>query len=426
MVLGTSVADWANTSSGRGGRPLRVLTFSSLFPNAQQPLHGLFVKERIRALAHLCEVRVLAPVPWAPSWRWLGERYYRYSQVAWEELQDSLAVGHPRFFVIPKICKAIDGLFMAVCCLRPVRALRRAFPFDLIDAHWAYPDGVAAAILAHILRLPLAITVRGDDINVFPQGFWRRQLIRWALRKADLVIALSQELRQGVEALAVPRAKITVIPNGVDLGRFYPVDRQLARRRLGLPQDGRILLSVGRLHLSKGYPILVEALARLQGQFPDLSVVIVGGDDAEANARPLIQAMAAQHRLSDRVHLVGAQPPTALVDWYGAADMFCLPTSREGSANVLLEALACGLPCITTPVGGNPEVIVGPDVGALVPPEAHAMAEAIAAGLSRDWDRERIAAHARTRTWRVVAEECEQHLARLVRTPVERPVERKV
>lgn len=393
---------------------LKILTFTEAFPNREQPLHGLFVRERVRAIGRLCDLRVMAPVPWAPSVRWLGDRYYRYSQVPWGECQEGLAVTHPRFFRLPKLLKAADGLFMAVSSLAPVIALRRTFPFDVLDAHWAYPDGVAAAIIGRVFRVPLALTVRGDDINVFPQYSLRRPWIRWALKTADLVIALSEELRSRVERLGVPSPRVVVIPNGVDPDRFRPVDRLVARRRLGLPEDGEIVLSVGRLHTSKGHPLLVEALARLQSRFPSLRLVIVGERDHEADAIPIVSTLAAQHGISARVQLVGAQPPAALPDWYGAADLFCLPTSREGSANVLLEALSCGLACITTPVGGNPGIISSDDLGFLVSPEPAALTEAIAEGLCRKWDRERIAASARARTWTVVAEECHHHLAQLV------------
>jgi len=194
---------------------LRVLTFTSLFPNRQQLFHGLFVQERIKALARLCDLRVIAPVPWTPPVHSLGERYYRYTQVAQEEHRDGLVIRHPRYVVIPKVFKTIDGLLMAASSLTPLRALRRTFPFDVIDAHWAYPDGVAAAILAKLFGVPFAITVRGDDINIIPKKFWRRQFIRWSLRRANLVIALSKELKRKVEALAVSPAKIVVIPNGV-------------------------------------------------------------------------------------------------------------------------------------------------------------------------------------------------------------------
>src|SRR5207247_5441343 len=123
------------------------------------------------------------------------------------------------------------------------------------------------------------------------------------------------------------------------------------RRRLALAPEARLVLSVGRLHLSKGYHILVEALARLKTDFPDLRVAIVGEPDHEADVRPLIQRIAASHGIAGRVMLLGPKNPDVLADWYCAADLFCLPTSREGSANVLLEALVCGLPCIRTQVG---------------------------------------------------------------------------
>lgn len=394
---------------------LRVATFTSLFPSAQQPLHGTFVWERIKALARLCDVRVIAPVPWAPPVRWLGERYYRYSQIAREELQDGTRVRHPRFLVIPKVLKALDGLLMGACCFASLSQERRTFQFDVIDAHWAYPDGFAAALLSRTLKIPLAITVRGDDINIFAKQFWRGRSIRWALRQASVVIALSDDLGQELQALGVPRSKIALIPNGVDTQRFYPIDRRVARERLGLPASGRILLSVGRLHTSKGFHIVVEALGKLHTEFPDLKLAIIGGPDAEADSRPAIHAAAARYGISDKVLMIGPQPQKSLVDWYNAADLFCLPTAREGSANVLLEAMACGLPCLTTAVGGNPEIVSTPKVGVLIRPEAEAFRKAIAASLEKQWDRDAILAHIRTRTWSTVAERCHSHLRTLKR-----------
>jgi teichuronic acid biosynthesis glycosyltransferase TuaC len=390
-----------------------VLTFTTIFPNSQLPLHGLFVRERVRALARLCDLRVMAPVPWVPRARWLPERYYRHSLVVREELQGSPPVTHPRFVVFPKVLKSSDGWLLAASCLLPMVALRRRFSFDVIDAHWACPDGVAAVLLARHFGIPVSVTVRGDDINVFARQSGRRQAIRWALRQADLVITLSQDLKAGVQELGVPSSRIVVIPNGIDTTRFRRVSRAGARQRLGLEEDGRVLLSVGRLHTSKSYPVLVEALRLLAEEFPDLSLIIVGGPDSESDATPAISAAARGLSIADRVRLVGTQTPDQLVDWYNAADLFCLSTSREGSANVLLEAVACGLPCVTTPVGGNAEAISGPDVGFLVPPEPPRFAAAIRAALTRAWDREAIAERARQRTWHVVADECCVQLARI-------------
>jgi glycosyltransferase involved in cell wall biosynthesis len=347
----------------------------------------------------------------------LGERYYRYSLVPSRENQCSTPVDHPRFSAIPKLCKAADAPLLAAGSLAYLWKLRGEFPFDVIDSHWAYPDGAAAAILASRLGVPLAITVRGDDINIFLNEFWRRPWIRWALGKADLVIALSKELKDIVAATGVSASKIKVIPNGINPETFYPIDRKVARAHLDLPAEGRFLLSVGRLHQSKGYPILIEAAGRLLGRFPDLHVFIVGSPDHEADARPAIHEAVTRHNILDRVHLVGAQDPAMLKYWYGAADLFCLPTSREGSANVLLEAIACGLPCITTPVGGNPDIINSREVGSLVSPNVESMTEAIAAGLSQSWDTVRISEHGRRRTWQTVAEECRNHLSAILDSP---------
>jgi glycosyltransferase involved in cell wall biosynthesis len=394
--------------------PPRVLTFTTLFPNREQPGHGTFVKERIVALAKLLELRVVAPVPWFPRTRFFGERYYRYSQVPRSENQEGIAVDHPRFPVIPKVGKSADGLLLAAGAFTQLRRVRAEFPFDVLDAHWAYPDGVAGAILAGRLRVPLAITVRGDDINVFMKESWRRPWIRWALRRADLVIALSSELKDIVTATGVAASRISVIPNGINPEKFHPVDRGIARRHLGLPAEGRLVLSVGRLHESKGFPVLVEAAGRLRQRFPDLHVYIVGPPDHEADARPEILQAAARGGFTDRLHLVGAQDPGLLKYWYAAADVFCLPTAREGSANALLEAMACGLPCVTTPVGGNPDAVSTRDVGYLVEPSATAMGEALAEALSRRWDAARISEHGLRRTWRTVAGECRDRLAAIV------------
>lgn len=411
-----AVLDRRNEPNGSNAQPhpLRVLTFTSLFPNTQQPYHGVFVAQRIQALSRFCDLKVAAPVPWTPPTRIFGDRYFSYSQIQREEFQQQLIIIHPRFFVIPKFIKSSDGILMAASCVRALSAIRESFPFDIIDAHWAYPDGVCAAILAKYFRVPLALTVRGDDINILPNYFGRRQAIRWALRNSSLVIALSNELKDRVQCLAGVPTDTVVIPNGIDPEIFHKGDRSEARRRLGLRANGRLLLSVGRLHASKGYPVLVGAVARLQTEIPDLHLFIVGEADHEADARPAIEAAARRLGVAEKVTLVGAQPHSVVADWYRAADLFCLPTSREGSANVLLEALACGLPCVTTPVGGNPDVVSTRDVGILVAPEVDQFTRAIAQGFARTWDRDQIAAHVRKRTWSSVAEACYQELSHAV------------
>ena len=411
MQIGSFPADGARS------RRLRVLAFTSLYPNTQQPQHGLFVHERIRALARLSDLKVVAPVPWSPSIPGLPNRYRRYLAVPTPERYDNVIVEHPRFAVVPKILKSTDGLLMSVSCAATIRAIRREFPFDVIDAHWAYPDGVAAAILARRSRTPVAITVRGDDINVFAKEWGRRRFIRWALASAGIVIAVSTALRDAVIELTEGAARVAVIPNGIDSTRFSPMDRRDARHRLTLPAHGRLVLSAGRLHQSKGYAVLVEAVGRLSREFPDLRVAILGDPDPEADATQSILAAADQFGMRDRLIMPGAQSPDMMRYWYSAADLFALPTSREGSPNVILEALACGLPCVTTPVGGIPDLLTDSRAGVLVSPTVKDFVGGLTEALERSWDRDHISRVGSSRTWDRVAAECIHELAGLIAHP---------
>jgi glycosyl transferase family 4 len=197
-------------------RRLRILTFTTMYPNPAEPRHGLFVRARIRALARLADVQVMAPVPWCPPIAGLPERFYRCRDVARREERDALTVHHPRFAVIPGVLKSTDPVLLALSCLASIKALRHRFPFDLIDSHWACPDGAAGAILAAVTGVPFSMTLRGDDINIFAEDRSRRRVIQWALRRAARVIALSEELARKAIGLGAPKNRVAVIANGVD------------------------------------------------------------------------------------------------------------------------------------------------------------------------------------------------------------------
>jgi teichuronic acid biosynthesis glycosyltransferase TuaC len=387
-------------------RPLKILTFTTLFPNSAQPHHAYFVQSRIRALAKLAELQVLAPVPWSPPVPGLPARFYRCRSVPSQERQGDLMVVHPRFATIPGALKSADPLLMAMQCAGTMRRLRGRFEFDLIDAHWACPDGVAAALLAAAAGVPFSVTVRGDDINVFAEERGRRQLIAWSLRRAACVIALSRDLADKVVALGSRPERVAVIPNGVDVDLFRPMDRGTVRDAFGISAGRRVLFSAGRLHRSKGFHTLVEALGRLGPEHADVDLVIAGGPDHEADATADIRETARRHGLETRVRLIGPVNQAEMVRWYNAADFFCLATEREGSANVLIEAQACGLPCVTTDVGGNREAVPDERSGILAAPDAGSMAAGLRRALALSFDRAELVRRASMRSWDVVAREC--------------------
>lgn len=383
---------------------MKVLTFTTLFPNNRFPLHGLFVKERMQEVAKLCDLEVVAPVPWFPPLR-LQERYYNYSQVVPEEYIDNLRINHPRFFVFPKLGKALDGLWLFLGAYRVAKQLRSRFPFDLIDAHFAYPDGYAGYLLARAFRKPYTITIRGSDINHLTHYPLRRRLICNALLKANRVISVSQALKEVAVRIGVPEENIIVIPNGVDLAKFFSMDKQEARKMANLPIDRRIILSVGHLCELKGFHLLIDGMRDLLKKIgQDLLLIIVGGNSIEGDFRAYLQQRIVRQGLENHVILAGPKSHNELRIWYNAADLFCLASSREGWPNVCFESLACGVPVITTRVGGTPEIICSSDYGILVNERsAEALTAGLQQGLKTEWNPEKMIAYARQNTWQSVA-----------------------
>lgn len=386
---------------------MRVLTFTSLFPNREKPLQGIFVFQRVSHLAERPgnQIEVIAPVPYFPRWirfsRWKNE-----GQIPREEKIGNLTIHHPRYLLVPKISMPLHGLLMFLGSFRLARRLQKKMKFDCIDAHFVYPDGFAAILLGKLLKIPVAISARGSDINFYPSLWSIRPLIRWTLKHADRLVAVSSSLRDVMLELGAPSDRIRVIGNGIDSNRFTPVDPAEARAHLGLPSTGRIILSVGALIPLKGFQFLIPAFARIASRFPDAHLYILG----EGSYRSKLSAIIRECKIEAKVTLTGIIPNEQLRFWFSSATVSCLVSSREGWANVLQESMACGTPVVATRVWGAPEVIVSSEFGLLVQQDVQEIAVALERGLDKDWNRRAIAQHAAKRTWQVVASEVETFL----------------
>jgi glycosyltransferase involved in cell wall biosynthesis len=319
-----------------------------------------------------------------------------------------LTVYHPRYLLLPKISMAIHGLLIFLGSFRLVRKLHKEIRFDCIDAHYVYPDCFAAVMIGKRLGLPVVASARGTDINLFPSFRLVRPMIRWTLRHTAGNIAVCRALGDEMISLGAAKDRVVVIGNGVDLERFQPVDQSEARRKLGIPLDAQVIVSVGALIPRKGFQFLIPAVARIAARFPALRTYIVGkGDPAE------LKELCRTHKVEDRVFLVGSRANEELKFWYSAADLSCLVSSREGWPNVVLESLACGTPVLATGLWGVPEILVSPELGIMVTQEIDSIADGLGKTLSRNWDREAILRYARTRTWDVVAQEVDDFLKQI-------------
>jgi glycosyltransferase involved in cell wall biosynthesis len=342
-----------------GAPPIRLLTFSTLFPNAERPNHGVFVENRLRHLvaSGAAGSVVVAPVPWFPATAARFGDWARHARAPRQEMRHGLQVLHPRYPVLPRIGMSVAPWLMLRALLPMLRRLHAQHRFDAIDAHYVYPDGVAAVWLGRRLGLPVVVTARGTDVTLIPGYAVPRRLIRGAIRDAAALISVSAALKQGLVALGAPDDKVTVLRNGVDTALFRPpADRAALRQALGL--HGPTLLSVGLLIERKRHHLTIEAMRQL----PDVTLLIAG----EGPERAALEALIVRHGLGERVRLLGARPHAELPALYGAADAMVLASSREGWANVLLESMACGTPVVASNIPGNPEVVRAPAAGLVV------------------------------------------------------------
>ena len=375
-------------------QPLRLLTFTTLYPHAGLPNQGVFVENRLRHLVATGRAvsTVLAPVPWFPSRHARFGGWARFAMAENEEERHGLRVLHPRYAVIPKVGMSAAPAALYTTAKRAVqRLMRGGLAVDVIDSHYLYPDGVVAVALGRRFGLPVVMTARGSDVTQLPEFAVPRRMIRGAMAAADAMISVSAGLKAAMVGLGAHPDAITVLRNGVDLAQFSPPeDRGAARAALGL--ETPTLVSVGHLIERKGHHHAIGALAHL----PEWRLLVVG----DGPERGRLEALAAKLGVADRVRLLGARPHGALAKIYGAADVLILASSREGWANVLLEAMACGTPVVASDIPGNGEVVQRREAGLIAERNtAEGFADAVRSLWAAPPARDAVRAYAEAFSW---------------------------
>jgi len=389
---------------------MRILTFSTLYPNAARPSHGIFVETRLRHLVAggWVDSRVVAPVPWFPSRNPRFGAYAVHASAPREEQRHGIQVLHPRYPVLPKIGMTLAPFLLAQSVKPVIERVLAQYPFDLIDAHYFYPDGVAAILLGRHFGKPVVITARGTDVNLIPRYRLPRAMIRWAARHAAGMITVAHALKEDLVRVGVPAERIEVLRNGVDLHLFRPIDREAERRKLGLTRA--TLLSVGHLVPRKAHDLVIQALRQL----PEMDVIIIG----DGPERAALGALALRSGVGDRVRFVDSLAQQVLRNYYGAADALILASSREGWANVLLESMACGTPVVASNVGGTAEVVAAPEAGVLMAERTpEALADAVQKLFARYPDRGATRRYAEGFSWDATTEGQLRLFSRILSAP---------
>ncbi len=379
---------------------MRILTFTSLFPNTLNSNFGIFIFQRTSHLAKRDGnlVEVVAPVPYAPKFLRRTGRGSVAAIPATEVIGD-LRVHHPRYPLVPKVSMPLHGLLMYAGCMASVKRLHEQHRFDCIDAHYVFPDGLAAVLIGRSLGVPVVVTARGSDIHTFRDFATIRPQIRWVLRNAAAVVAVSNSLATMMRELEPALHDVHVIGNGVDGRCFFREDRLAARVKLGLDPQDKVVVSVAALKPVKGPDLLVRAASLLKQNFAHCKVLFAGaGPELDT-----LQRLAKQLDCADVCRFVGPVPNEQLRTYFSAADVSCLASREEGWPNVILESLACGTPVVATRVGAAPQLLADPELGIIVDPTPDAICAGLSQTLEQRWNPQTISAYAKGHTWENVA-----------------------
>ena len=245
---------------------------------------------------------------------------------------------------------------------RTLTRLTTSWQPDVVLGYWVHPDGEVGLRLARALGVPFVQMVGGSDVLLGSSDRRRWARILSVLDAADAVIAIGGQLAEHIVNLGIDSHRVTAMYRSVDVARFSPGSKAMARARLGLPQDAPIVLWVGRLVAVKNVDSLLRAFVHVRAVRPEAELHLIG-DGPEL---PLLMDTAKACDVLNLVKFHGAVTQESLPDWYRSADVTALPSRSEGLPNVLMESLACGTPFVASAVGSIKE-LADPELDRLVP-----------------------------------------------------------
>ena len=382
---------------------LKVLFVSNLFPNPQDAERGIFSLQLVKRLQEHCDIVVASPLPWFPNISFLSfmKQYYAFSQIPYQYDTEGVTTYSPKYPLIPKASDALHPLFMGLTLKKNIERLHAQYNFDLIHSRWLYPDSVAVDKIAKSLGLPHVATACGCDVNVHLFNPVEGPQIHNMLDKAEAITVVADDLKKKVLSKNIPEEKISTIVNGVDTSKFHLLDQGKCREQLGVKPDIKSCVFVGRLSSEKSVTTLVTAIANLNKQGKPIKLFLVGDGDE----RGALEAQAQSLNMgTDQIEFVGRVEHSAVATWLGSADIFCLPSLREGCPNVVLEALGSGTPIVASRVGAVPDLL-SEETGLMANPgDSDSLTEALSAAYDKEWDRPLIAESSKQFSWEASAE----------------------
>jgi len=346
---------------------MKVLVISHMYPSSFNEVAGIFVHEQVQALmAKGVEIRVVSPTPWAPfPIKYLRGKWRRLSQIPHQASWDGVQVWYPRYLAFPRAWFfATSGKRMYRGIKELIEGIYQEFPFDLIHAHVALPDGYAGALICRDLGLPLVVTIHGQDLqHTVYRGSQCREALSYALAGANRVIVVSQKLKRLMEYFfPSEKEKVVIVPNGIDPEKINQAMVTFCLKR----EKGPLIVSVSNLVKTKGVDLNLQAIHRLRHKYPTLRYLVVG-DGPEFLA---LKKLTRQLHLEEHVQFVGRVPHQQALQYIASCDVFSLPSWSEGFGIVYLEAMACGKPVVGCKGEGVEDFVEHGITGLLVEPKS--------------------------------------------------------
>ncbi|MBI5118514.1 glycosyltransferase family 4 protein [Candidatus Poribacteria bacterium] len=361
----------------------KLLLYTDQYPNPREPNRAVFTRSLAQSLEKHLDIVVISPIPWFPNSPVLRrlERYKCFADVPRESRDGGIKAYYPRYPMIPKM-----GLFQPASMFTAtwplIRRLHEQEKFDIVNGQFVFPSGIVASWIGKALNIPVVISALGCDINLYADYPFRKRMIGPALDASPLVVAVSRRLRERIIALGIGEEKVAYIPNGVDTQIFRPYEKEAAKREERISPGTKTVLFVGRLSEEKGIDVLIRAVGKVRAEMDDFLVLIVGEGGRRYEYERLVHLL----DLSRWIRFCGGVPHADLPKWYALADVFCLPSLREGMPNVVLESLACGRPVVASDVGALPDLVDGSNGRLFRSGDPADLAEKLRSALTGHWD----------------------------------------
>lgn len=331
---------------------MKVLIYSHAYPNPVEKTRSAFVQEMVRVLSEVVDITVIAPVPYFLETRRKKHKCKVPAMRKESYGKKTVVIYHPRYILLPRnifkrFMPAIQAWFTKSCVHQVIRDQKP----DLIHVNWAFPDGIAISCMCRSLTIPyILVEHQGGIIDHLRSKLYRRSLVK-AYQGAAKVIAVSPSLRKVLCEL-VPLDKVEMIPNGLDISKMTLTVK---------PHKPNRLVYIGNLIPEKGVQNLIKALAILKEQGTKLTLDIIGQGDHRA----FLEGLTRELSVHKEVKFLGQYTPSEIRKTLPTYHILVLPSLIESFGLVLIEAMACGLPVLST-FSGGPESIVTGETGVLV------------------------------------------------------------